>query len=69
VDYRKLIEAHRLFYGGYEHRAPDYDDYMKSKNWKEWASCSVSMAEIENLFSFSSLSFDSPFSGLLKIDH
>jgi hypothetical protein len=52
VDYRKLIEAHRLFYGGYEHRAPDYDDYMKSKNWKEWASCSVSMAEIENLFSF-----------------
>lgn len=52
MHYKKLIEAHRLFYGGYEYRAPYYDDYMESKNWKEWASGSVSIAEIEKLFSF-----------------
>lgn len=52
MHYKKLIKAHRLFYGGYEHRAPFYDDYMKRKNWKEWLSPSVSIAEIEKLFSF-----------------
>lgn len=52
MHYKKLIEAHRLFYGGFEYRAPYYDDYMQSKNWKEWASDSVSIAEIEKLFHF-----------------
>ena len=32
AHYTKLIKAHRLFYGGYEYRAPYYDDYMKRKN-------------------------------------
>lgn len=52
VHYKKLIEAHRLFYGGWEYRAPYYDDYMKRKNWEEWSSPSVSIVEIESLFRF-----------------
>lgn len=52
MHYRKLIEAHRLFYGGWEYRAPYYDDYMKSKNWKEWSTGSLSITEIEKLFRF-----------------
>jgi len=52
VHYKKLTKAHRLFYGGYEYRAPYYDDYMKRKNWEEWSSPSVSMVEIESLFRF-----------------
>lgn len=52
MHYKKVIEAHRLFYGGFEYRAPYYDDYMQSKNWKEWTSDSVSIAEIEKLFHF-----------------
>jgi len=52
VHYKKLIEAHKLFYGGYEHRAPFYDNYMKSKKWEEWSSPSVSLDEIRKLFSF-----------------
>lgn len=52
MHYEKLIEAHRLFYGGWEYRAPYYDEYMESKNWEEWESSSVSLAEIEKLFSF-----------------
>ena len=52
MHFKKLIEAHRLFYGGYEHKAPFYDDYMRNKNWEEWSSHSVSIAEIEKLFRF-----------------
>ena len=52
MHYKKLIEAHKLFYGGYEHRAPFYDNYMESKNWEEWSSPSVPMTEIRKLFRF-----------------
>jgi len=52
VHYKKLVEAHKLFYGGWEYRAPYYDEYMESKNWNDWKSGSISTTEIEKLFSF-----------------
>ena len=52
MNFEKLIEAHKLFYGGWEYRAPYYDEYMESKNWNDWKSSSVSTSEIEKLFSF-----------------
>lgn len=52
MHYEKLIEAHKAFYGGWEPRARYYDEYMESKNWEEWSSDTVSIAEIEKLFSF-----------------
>lgn len=52
MHYKKLIEAHKLFYGGFEHRAPFYDNYMENKNWEEWLSPSISITEIKKLFRF-----------------
>jgi len=52
MHHKKLIEAHGLFYGGWEYRAPYYDDYMRNKNWEEWSSGSVSIGEIQKLFNF-----------------
>lgn len=52
LHYEKLIEAHKAFYGGWEPRARCYDEYMESKDWEEWSSNTVSIAEIERLFRF-----------------
>ncbi len=62
MHYKKLIEAHKLFYGGSEHRAPFYDDYMQSRNGGQWETGSVSIMEIEKLFNFI-LSWDCHFNG------
>lgn len=52
MHYKKLIEAHKLFYGGYEHRAPYYDNYMKGKNLDDWTIPKVPIGEISKLFRF-----------------
>lgn len=51
MNYKKLIEAHRLFYEG-EYRAFNYDGYMKLKNWKIWMSPDLPSHEIRKLFNF-----------------
>lgn len=65
LHYKKLIEAHKEFYGGGEPRARRYDEYMESKNWEEWSSNTVSIAEIEKLFHFVH-SWDRFFQGDVK---
>lgn len=52
MNYKKLIEAHRIFYMDYGYGASFYDNYMESKNREIWSSPSLSKAEIKKLFKF-----------------
>ena len=52
LHHEKLIKAYRLFYGGYEHRAPYYDNYMRGKNPDDWSTPKVSLEEVSKLFRF-----------------
>jgi len=52
MNYKKLIEAHRLFYTNYAYGASLYDDYMRSKNLEMWSSPTLPMTEIKKLFKF-----------------
>lgn len=51
MHYKKLIEAHKLFYRG-EHRASNYDRYLEKKNWSLWRVPEVPIGEIAELFKF-----------------
>jgi len=51
LDYKKLIEGHKLFYEG-EYRAFNYDGYMKCKDWACWVSPDLPIDEIRKLFNF-----------------
>lgn len=51
MDYKKLIEGHKLFYEG-EYRAFNYDGYMKCKGWTCWISPDLPIDEIRKLFNF-----------------
>jgi hypothetical protein len=51
MDYKKLIEAHSLFYQ-IENRAFNYDGYLKCKKWARWDSSDLPVDEIRRLFSF-----------------
>ncbi len=52
MHYKKLLEANRAFYQE-EHRAKNYDRYMlDQKNWKNWDSPILSVAEAEKLLKF-----------------
>jgi len=50
MHYKKLLEAHKAFYllpGAY-----DYDNYMKSKDWKSWMNPILPIVEVIKLFDF-----------------
>jgi len=51
LDYKKLIEGHKLFYEG-ECRAFNYDGYMKCKDWALWVNSDLPIDEIRKLFNF-----------------
>jgi len=51
LNYKKLIEAHKLFYES-EYRAFNYDGYMKLKKWKIWMNPDIPSDEIRKLFNF-----------------
>lgn len=51
LDYKKLIEADKLYYR-IEPRGFNYDGYMKRKNWNAWLSPNVPFEEVELLFGF-----------------
>jgi hypothetical protein len=51
MDYKKLIEAHSLFYQ-VENRAFNYDGYLKCKKWASWNASELAVDEIKRLFSF-----------------
>jgi len=51
LDWKKLVESHKLFYEG-EYRAFNYDGYMKCKDWEIWISPDLPIDEIRKLFNF-----------------
>ena len=65
MDYKTLIESHKLFYEG-EYRAFNYDGYMKLKDWKSWMNPDLPSDEIRKLFNFIK-SWDRFFQGDIEI--
>ena len=51
MDYKKLIEADKLYYR-IEPRGFNYDGYIKRKNWNAWLTPNVPFDEVELLFGF-----------------
>lgn len=51
MEYKKLIEGHKLFYES-EYRAFNYDGYMKCKDWTCWTNPDLPIDEIRKLFNF-----------------
>jgi hypothetical protein len=51
LNYKKLIEGHKLFYDG-EYRAFNYDGYLKCKDWACWDNPDLPIDEITRLFNF-----------------
>ena len=51
MDYKKLTEAHKLFYEG-EYRAFNYDGYMGCKDCKSWMDPDLPSGEVRKLFNF-----------------
>jgi hypothetical protein len=51
LEYKKLIEGHKLFYES-EYRAFNYDGYMKCKDWTCWTNPDLPIDEIRKLFNF-----------------
>ena len=51
MDYKKIIESHKLFYEG-EYRAFNYDGCMKCKDWTCWVNPDLPIDEIKKLFNF-----------------
>ena len=51
LNYKKLIESHKLFYDG-DYGASDYDDYLKCKDCSCWANPDLPIDEIKRLFKF-----------------
>ena len=64
LNYKKLIDAHKLFYEG-EYRAFNYDGYMKLKDWEIWMNPDLPSDEIRKLFNFIK-SWDRFFRGDVK---
>ena len=51
MEYKKLIEGHKLFYES-EYRAFNHDGYMKCKDWTCWTNPDLPIDEIRKLFNF-----------------